>query len=191
MDELEHELQHEMMGLNENISLSGTGGKGFIEFKPQSSNPATPASGFKLLANSVGKLAWMGVNGFLRVFDGTANTADRAYVLPDKSGTVKIDYQIHRIVSGTTATITAADNGKTIVFTSGTAVALTVNSDVQLEGFNFNIIQMGAGQITPSGTATLHNAFAHTKTYGQYAAVTFECCYNGSSYEFIFAGITA
>jgi hypothetical protein len=72
-------------------TLTGTGGAGFYGAIPQSSQPATPASGFRLFANSVGKLAWIGTNGFLRVFDGTANTADRTYTLPDSSGTVVTD----------------------------------------------------------------------------------------------------
>jgi len=72
-------------------TLTGTGGAGFFGAIPQSSKPSTPASGFRLFANSGGKLAWIGTNGFLRVFDGTANTADRTYTLPDSDGTVVVD----------------------------------------------------------------------------------------------------
>lgn len=71
-------------------TLAGTGGSGFIGFPAQSSSPSTPASGFNLYADSNGKFSWRGTNGFIRTFDGTANTADRAYTLPDAAGTVAL-----------------------------------------------------------------------------------------------------
>ena len=39
-----------------------------------------------MFATSAGKLAWVGTNGFIREFDGTSNTANRVYTLPDASG---------------------------------------------------------------------------------------------------------
>lgn len=69
-------------------TLTGTGGNGFVGYIPQSSDPSTPGSGFRFFADSLGRLAWKGTNGFRRVFDGLANTADRVYTLPDKSMTV-------------------------------------------------------------------------------------------------------
>lgn len=50
--------------------------------------PSTPSSGFTLYANISHALSWIGQNGFRRTFDGTANTADRTYVLPDANGTI-------------------------------------------------------------------------------------------------------
>jgi hypothetical protein len=67
--------------------LTGTAGNGKITFPTQSSAPSTPASGFSLYANASNALSWKGANGFVRVFDGTTNTADRTYTLPDASGT--------------------------------------------------------------------------------------------------------
>jgi hypothetical protein len=65
------------------FKATDTSGSGFIELPAQSSDASTPTSGLRLFANSLGKLAWKGVNGFMRIFDGTANTADRTYTLPD------------------------------------------------------------------------------------------------------------
>jgi hypothetical protein len=49
--------------------------------------PSTPDSGFTLFAQSSSNaLSWIGANGFTRTIDGTANTANRIYTLPDASG---------------------------------------------------------------------------------------------------------
>lgn len=73
------------------VAMSGTGGNGYVEFGPQSAQPSTPAANtFRLFANASGKFTWVGANGFLRVFDGTANTADRTYTLPDVTGTMTV-----------------------------------------------------------------------------------------------------
>jgi hypothetical protein len=66
------------------LGVKGTNtGDGFINYETQTANPATPSSGFNLYANALGKFSWKGTNGFFRTFDGTANTADRTYTLPD------------------------------------------------------------------------------------------------------------
>lgn len=67
--------------------LTGTAGAGYHGYIAQSSAPTTPSTGFRLYANSSNALSWKGANGFVRVFDGTSNTADRTYTLPDASGT--------------------------------------------------------------------------------------------------------
>ena len=70
--------------------LTGTAGVGFHGFISQSSAPATPSSGFRLYADASNRFAWKGSNGFVRTFDGTANTADRKYTLPDATGTLPL-----------------------------------------------------------------------------------------------------
>lgn len=39
-------------------------------------------------------MSWKGENGYTRTFDGTANTADRVYVLPDSGGTIALTSNI-------------------------------------------------------------------------------------------------
>lgn len=68
-------------------NLVGTAGSGFVGYISQSTAPSTPASGFRLYANSSGLFSWKGTNGFQRIFDGASSTADRTYTLPDASGT--------------------------------------------------------------------------------------------------------
>ena len=75
--------------------------------------------------------------------------------------------------TGTTYTVVAADNGRIIRCTNAAAITLTINTDVELDGFNFMVEQSGAGAITFAGTSTRNNIDAHTKTRGLYAAVSF------------------
>jgi hypothetical protein len=72
--------------------------------------------------------------------------------------------------SGTSYTLTATDNGGVVAFTSGSAVALTVPSDLGA-GFSCSVVQYGAGQITVSAGsgATLRLRASANKTAGQYA----------------------
>lgn len=111
----------------------GTGGLGFVEFQPQSAAPSTPASNtFRLFANSAGKFTWIGANGFQRIFDGTANTSDRTYTLPDMSGTMTVlgntSTGSGNVVLATSPTLTTPVLG----VSSGTSLALggaTIGTD--------------------------------------------------------------
>lgn len=89
------------------VSNAGSGYHGFI---PQSSDPATPSSGFRLFATAAGLLAWKDANGFKRVFDGTENTADRTYTLPDSSGVVVLDSTLASTVHVATLKTTLVDS---------------------------------------------------------------------------------
>jgi hypothetical protein len=65
--------------------------------------------------------------------------------------------------------LTAADNGKVIQSTSASALTITIPSGLPV-GFNCTVVQMGAGQITFSGTYLNRGNF--TKTASQYAIVS-------------------
>ena len=90
--------------------------------------------------------------------------------------------------TGTTYTLVAADNGKVIKFTNGSAITLTLPSGLGL-GFNCTVIQYGAGQITFSASGTtLYNRQSHTKTAGLYAVTGLISCVAN---VFVLAGDTA
>jgi len=75
----------------------------------------------------------------------------------------------HNSQSGTKYTLVASDLGKVVSFSNGSAITLTVPSGLGA-GFYCTIQQMGAGQVTATGSgATLLNRQSHTKTKGQYA----------------------
>jgi hypothetical protein len=65
--------------------------------------------------------------------------------------------------------ISASDNGKIIQSTSASALTVTIPAGLPT-GFNCTIVQMGAGQITFSGTYFNRGGF--TKTASQYAVVS-------------------
>ena len=71
-------------------TLTGVGGLGFYGAIAQSSAPSTPFSGFRLFSDSQNRFVWKGTNGFLNIFDGINNTADRTYTLPNTSGTIAL-----------------------------------------------------------------------------------------------------
>jgi hypothetical protein len=77
-----------------------------------------------------------------------------------------------KVTSGGAYTVTAADNGKILRFTDGTAVTVNLPEDMPV-GFNIGVLQDGAGQVTFSAEvgATLQNRQTHTKTAGQRAVV--------------------
>ena len=65
--------------------------------------------------------------------------------------------------------ITAADNGKVIQSTSASAITVTIPAGLPT-GFNCTVVQMGAGQITFSGTYLNRTGF--TKSASQYSLVS-------------------
>jgi hypothetical protein len=90
-------------------------------FPAQGSSPPTPASGFTLFADSSNRLSWEGANGWIRTFDGTANTADRAYTLPDLNGTIALTSQLTGKADLTGATFTGAIQVPSAVVTTGSS----------------------------------------------------------------------
>ena len=74
--------------------------------------------------------------------------------------------------TGTTRTLSAADNQKVIYCTSGSAVTITCATGLGL-GFNCTIIQGGAGKVTvAAGAATLNSYSGLFSTMGQYAVIS-------------------
>jgi len=65
--------------------------------------------------------------------------------------------------------LTAADNGKVIQSTSASAIIITIPTGLPT-GFNCTVVQMGAGQVTFSGTYLNRTGF--TKTASQYSVVS-------------------
>lgn len=93
-----------------------------------------------------------------------------------QDGTTQAQGPLEKTVTGTSYTLLAADRGKLINFTSGSAVTVTIPLDFltgQLASSVFYIRQGGAGQITFTGAGgvTLWNVNSQTKTQGQYAMV--------------------
>jgi hypothetical protein len=78
--------------------------------------------------------------------------------------------------TGTSYTLTSADNGK--IITLNNASAITVYVPYFFIGFNCMMLQKGGGQVTLAinGTTTnISNRYNFTKTAGQYAMLTLVC----------------
>lgn len=74
--------------------------------------------------------------------------------------------------SGTSRTLTAADNAKIIYCTSSSAVTITCATGLGV-GFNCTIIQGGTGKVTvAAGAATLVSYSSLFSTMGQYAVIS-------------------
>lgn len=66
----------------------GSAGAGYVGLSPQSSVPATPASGIRVYADASGRFGWIGTNGYTRVFDASGITANRIFKLQNKTYTL-------------------------------------------------------------------------------------------------------
>ena len=78
--------------------------------------------------------------------------------------------------TGTSYTLTSADNGKVIILNN--ASAITINVPYFFVGFNCMVLQKGTGQVTLAinGTTTnIYNRYNFTKTAGQYSILTLVC----------------
>ena len=77
--------------------------------------------------------------------------------------------------AGTSRTLSAADNGKVIYCTSGSATTITCATGLG-KGFTCTIIQGGAGKVTvAAGGQTLVSYSSLFSTMGQYAVVSAIC----------------
>jgi hypothetical protein len=75
-------------------------------------------------------------------------------------------------VSGTSRTLSAADNGKVIYCTSGSATTITCAAGLGA-AFNVTIIQGGTGKVTvAAGGQTLVSYSSLFSTMGQYAVIS-------------------
>jgi hypothetical protein len=81
--------------------------------------------------------------------------------------TVEINAQ-----TGTSYSLQSSDNGKLVTLNNAAAITLTVPASLGA-GFNCQILQLGAGQVTvsPSST-TVNNADSHTKLRAQYSSAS-------------------
>lgn len=140
------------------IAIAGTAGAGFVSFVSQSAPPSTPSSGFDLYAGSGNQLSWKGQNGFVRQIDGTSNTADRTYTLPDSSGTISLNQNMLNITSVNFAaspySVIATDFQLNVDTTGG---AVTVNLPSPTKNRRVRIKDVG-GQFGTNNVTVARNA---------------------------------
>jgi hypothetical protein len=89
--------------------------------------------------------------------------------------------------SGTTYTLVSGDNGKTVICSNGSSIAVSLDTGLTA-GFWCRIVQGGAGQVTVGGSAT-SNSSNGKKTRAQYSILTI--IYAGASNTYYIGGDTA
>ncbi len=132
--------------------ISGTAGAGYINFTSQSAAPSTPSSGYRQYADSSGRFAWIGTNGFTRTFDGSANTANRVYTLPDTNGQIATSQMITAFKTAVVAltfganVATDASTGNTFTLTlTGTANLSAPTNPTNGQKITYRISQDATG----------------------------------------------
>ena len=109
------------------LTLTATDGTGYIQSAWQSSSPAGVASNTTLWFDATGRINWRPSTGFIRTFDATTITADRTWILPNRSIT------FDNITAATTTDLAAGflkSNGTNVTFDSNsylTAVSSGTN----------------------------------------------------------------
>ncbi len=132
-------------------------------------------TGFYVNTGTSASPAWLRVNT-----DWTKTGNDIAYTAGNVSttGTLTGGNTSTSTISGFAANVTsisanypltAADNGKIIQSTSASAISITIPTGLPT-GFNCTVVQMGAGQLTFSGTYFNRGSF--TKSASQYSIVS-------------------
>jgi hypothetical protein len=132
-------------------------------------------TGFYVNTGTSASPAWLRVNT-----DWTKTGNDIAYTAGNVSttGTLTGGNTSSSTISGFAANvgniaaaynISAADNGKILQSTSATAITITIPTGLPT-GFNCTVVQMGAGQLTFSGTYFNRGSF--TKSASQYSVIS-------------------
>jgi hypothetical protein len=129
--------------------------------------------GFYVNSGTSASPSWLRINT-----DWTKSGNDISYTAGNISTTGTLTGGTASSLSGFAANIvstainyslTAADNGKVIQSTSASAITITIPTGLPT-GFNCTLVQMGAGQVTFSGTYLNRTGF--TKTASQYSVVS-------------------
>lgn len=127
--------------------------------------PNTFTSGTPAVATQVNG-NFTAVKTLLDTVETTANSASTDKV--DKSLTLNAQ-------TGTTYTLVLADNAKVVTLSNASAITVTVPTNASVAfpiGVQVNLVQLGAGQVTVTSSATIRSQGSKLKLNGQYAGAT-------------------
>jgi len=122
------------MASADTLRVTGLAGTGYLRLPNQSVTPSTPGTSIRIFADSTNRLSWIGLNGFTRTFDGTANTADRVYTLQDRNGIIADDTDLAArlrrdpLVTSISSSANPTVNSDTCDFVDITALATNITS---------------------------------------------------------------
>jgi len=135
-----------------------------VGYLPFTGTLTAPSSGFKLFSDASNRLNWIGANGWRRTFDGTLNTADQVYALPNSSGTVALQNSA-TAGSYTNSSIIIDSLGRVTSVTSGTASGTGTVTSVSVTAANgvsgtiatattTPVLTLSLGAITPTSVVS-------------------------------------
>ena len=127
--------------------------------------PNTFTSGTPAVATQVNG-NFTAVKTLLDTVETTANSASTDKV--DKSLTLNAQ-------TGTAYTLVLADNAKVVTLSNASAITVTVPTNASVAfpiGVQVNLVQLGAGQVTVTSSATIRSQGSKLKLNGQYSAAT-------------------
>ena len=132
-------------------------------------------AGFYVNTSATTTISWTRVNtNWTRTGNDIAYTAGNISTTGALAGGNSSTSNISGFAANVTSvsanySITSADNGKVIQSTSASAIIISIPTGLPT-GFNCTVVQMGAGQVTFSGTYLNRTGF--TKTASQYSVVS-------------------
>ena len=110
--------------------------------------------------------------GGVTISAASSGQTDGSGGVVDFNGSEIEDYKASFYSDAGAHTLTSSENGKVLIFTSGSNVVLTVPAGLAV-GFNCLIVQTGNGRVTLTGSSTnIYNRNSHVMTAGQYAIMT-------------------
>ena len=119
---------------------------------------------------------------------GTSSPAARLDVSGSLIADVALSGAVGSEITSTSYSLSCADRGKTLLFSSSATQGITCSSGLDV-GYNTTFIQLGSGQLelSASAGASILNRQSHTKTAGLYAAASVVII---SANTYLFAGDT-
>lgn len=120
-------------------------------------------------------------NGVIVGGGGSSPMQSTPVTINPSTGAIAGFYTTFNSQSGTTYTVQTSDAGKSIPFTNGSAVTVTLPNSMPV-GFYIEGLQLGAGKVTFSAAsgATLQNRQTQYSIGGQYGGVSLRVTANSS-----------
>lgn len=143
-------------GSYSSFTATGSGGAGYVELPEQASAPGTPTNAVRFFVDSANRFNWKGENGFTRAFDGTGNTANRVYTLPDADSKLPVFSQVVTF-SGPTA-------ARTVTLPDANFTAARTDAGQTFAGNNVFSGSVDATSYKLSGTTVIDSAAWTTYT---------------------------
>jgi len=138
--------------VNGSLLIEGTAGAGYLAYGVESAAPSTPSAGYRQYADSSGRFAWIGTNGFTRTFDALSNTSNQTYTLPNTTDFIATAQMVQAFKTAVVALVfganvpTDASTGNVFTLTlTGTANISAPTNPVNGQKITYRVTQDATG----------------------------------------------